>query len=300
MSVDSVYKYIVFDVIRNIKSNIKNDSDTENVDESIIDEIQTMWLDRLTQTGAISNQNDPDETTATTTTTTQPQSTLSTVEQENVRNTLNSLIQLNNKSQTTTTTTTSTFGNPQQYLPPQKEVSNGTSPTMNSSNGSNNNNNSSNSSNNNLPSSLRSIMNPMPQNDGTLDESDNDDDNNNNDNENNKDNIDKLIIDGFKKNFNFNGDEVIPQNDGLNDDDDLDDEEIGGGGGKVEEDSLGSDLDDDDDDDPDPIIEHFVLCQYEKVSRIKNKRKCNFKDGIMHLNGKDTLFNKANGEMIWN
>ncbi|KAM9970603.1 hypothetical protein ACTFIR_002464 [Dictyostelium discoideum] len=299
MSVDSVYKYIVFDVIRNIKSNIKNDSDTENVDESIIDEIQTMWLDRLTQTGAIS-QNDPDETTAATTTT-QPQSTLSTVEHENVRNTLNSLIQLNNnKSQTTTTTTTSTFGNPQQYLPPQKEVSNGTSPTMNSSNSNNS------SNNNNLPSSLRSIMNPMPQNDGTLDESDNDDDNNNNnndndnDNENNKDNIDKLIIDGFKKNFNFNGDEVIPQNDGLNDDDDLDDEEIGGGGSKVEEDSLGSDLDDDDDDDPDPIIEHFVLCQYEKVSRIKNKRKCNFKDGIMHLNGKDTLFNKANGEMIWN
>jgi transcription initiation factor TFIIA large subunit len=36
-----------------------------------------------------------------------------------------------------------------------------------------------------------------------------------------------------------------------------------------------------------------------QVTRIKNKRKCNLKAGVMHLNGRDYLFNRANGEFEW-
>jgi len=60
---------------------------------------------------------------------------------------------------------------------------------------------------------------------------------------------------------------------------------------------LDSDLDDPDDEEPE--TDHIVLCQFEKVTRIKNKRKCNLKDGVMHINGRDYLFNKAQGEFDW-
>lgn len=60
-----------------------------------------------------------------------------------------------------------------------------------------------------------------------------------------------------------------------------------------DEEPLGSDLDDDNEE---PSTEDIVLCQFEKVSRVKSKHKCQLKDGIMHLNGKDYLFSKATCE----
>lgn len=62
--------------------------------------------------------------------------------------------------------------------------------------------------------------------------------------------------------------------------------------------------DDDDDDDLDdfeqgeeePHTQHLVLAQFDKVTRTKSRWKCTLKDGIMHLNNRDILFNKANGE----
>jgi len=60
-----------------------------------------------------------------------------------------------------------------------------------------------------------------------------------------------------------------------------------------DEDELDSSLDDDDEE---PKTEHIILCQFEKIARIKNKRKCTLKDGIMRLNGRDYLFSKATGE----
>uniref|UniRef100_A0ACD5U6S8 Uncharacterized protein n=1 Tax=Avena sativa TaxID=4498 RepID=A0ACD5U6S8_AVESA len=62
--------------------------------------------------------------------------------------------------------------------------------------------------------------------------------------------------------------------------------------------------DDDDDDEADdftedndePNTQHLVLAQFDKVTRTKNRWKCTLKDGIMHLNGRDVLFNKASGE----
>jgi transcription initiation factor TFIIA large subunit len=46
-------------------------------------------------------------------------------------------------------------------------------------------------------------------------------------------------------------------------------------------------------------MDNMILCQYEKVNRIKAKWKCNFKDGIVHIDGKDYMFHKANGEFEW-
>ncbi|KAG0468097.1 hypothetical protein HPP92_017425 [Vanilla planifolia] len=62
--------------------------------------------------------------------------------------------------------------------------------------------------------------------------------------------------------------------------------------------------DDDDDDDLDgfgqggeePSTQHLVLAQFDKVTRTKNRWKCTLKDGIMHINSRDILFNKATGE----
>ncbi|MCL7027836.1 hypothetical protein MKW94_028506 [Papaver nudicaule] len=57
------------------------------------------------------------------------------------------------------------------------------------------------------------------------------------------------------------------------------------------------DLDTEDDED-ESSINNVLLCQFEKVSKAakSSKWKCILKDGIMHLNGRDILFAKANGE----
>ncbi|KAI4304631.1 hypothetical protein MLD38_040111 [Melastoma candidum] len=62
-------------------------------------------------------------------------------------------------------------------------------------------------------------------------------------------------------------------------------------------------LNENDDDDVDDVDEEeevntqqLVLAQFDKVTRTKSKWKCTLKDGIMHINNKDILFNKATGE----
>ncbi|KAJ1935824.1 transcription factor IIA subunit alpha [Linderina macrospora] len=89
----------------------------------------------------------------------------------------------------------------------------------------------------------------------------------------------------------------VPQMDGASDDDEPT--------GPVEnpEDAINSDLDDTDEEDEveggGEETEHIVLCQYDKVTRSKNKWKCVLKDGIMLINGRDYLFLKATGDFEW-
>ena len=66
-------------------------------------------------------------------------------------------------------------------------------------------------------------------------------------------------------------------------------------------DSLGSDLDDEDEEETEELNDQkcLVLCQYDKVTRIKTKWRASLKDGIMHLNGTDYAFHRANGEFEW-
>uniref|UniRef100_A0A0D9WEP5 Uncharacterized protein n=1 Tax=Leersia perrieri TaxID=77586 RepID=A0A0D9WEP5_9ORYZ len=78
---------------------------------------------------------------------------------------------------------------------------------------------------------------------------------------------------GTPKPRNDVGDDDEPP---LNEDDDDDDE-----------------LDDLEQGDDEPNTQHLVLAQFDKVTRTKNRWKCTLKDGIMHLNGRDVLFNKV-------
>lgn len=45
--------------------------------------------------------------------------------------------------------------------------------------------------------------------------------------------------------------------------------------------------------------ENVVVCQYDKITRSRNKWKFYLKDGIMNLSGKDYVFQKANGDAEW-
>ncbi|KAK9482776.1 transcription factor IIA, alpha/beta subunit-domain-containing protein [Lipomyces starkeyi] len=43
----------------------------------------------------------------------------------------------------------------------------------------------------------------------------------------------------------------------------------------------------------------MMLCLYDRVKRMKNIWKCDFRDGAVHVNGKDYLFGTAKGEFDW-
>ncbi|GLU11555.1 hypothetical protein SLE2022_282930 [Rubroshorea leprosula] len=65
----------------------------------------------------------------------------------------------------------------------------------------------------------------------------------------------------------------------------------------------GEPLNENDDDDLDDVdqgeelnTQNFVLAQFDMVTRTKSRWKCKLKDGIVHINNRDNLFNKTNGE----
>ncbi|KPM02596.1 transcription initiation factor IIA subunit 1-like protein 1 [Sarcoptes scabiei] len=59
--------------------------------------------------------------------------------------------------------------------------------------------------------------------------------------------------------------------------------------------------DDVSDEDPVELFEtdNVVVCQYDKITRSRNKWKFHFKDGIMNLQGKDYVFSRAVGDAEW-
>ncbi|EIW67514.1 hypothetical protein TREMEDRAFT_64096 [Tremella mesenterica DSM 1558] len=66
---------------------------------------------------------------------------------------------------------------------------------------------------------------------------------------------------------------------------------------------IDSDLDDSDreageEDDEEGDVD-IVFCVYDKVQRVKNKWKTVFKDGLVHINGRDYLFTRCTGEFEW-
>ncbi|CAG8481287.1 6138_t:CDS:2 [Funneliformis mosseae] len=66
----------------------------------------------------------------------------------------------------------------------------------------------------------------------------------------------------------------------------------------AESDDINSDLDDSDEETnaEGEETQNIILCLYDKVTRTKNKWKCQLKDGIMSVNGRDYLFQKGNGD----
>lgn len=45
--------------------------------------------------------------------------------------------------------------------------------------------------------------------------------------------------------------------------------------------------------------DNVVVCQYDKITRNRNKWKFHLKDGIMHIAGRDYVFHKAVGDAEW-
>merc|ERR1719474_2008625 len=84
------------------------------------------------------------------------------------------------------------------------------------------------------------------------------------------------------------------------DDDDDDIDPDGDDDEGVEEEPLGSE-DDISDEDASDLFEtdNVVVCQYDKITRARNKWKFHLKDGIMNLNGKDYVFQRAHGDAEW-
>ncbi|XP_043671599.1 transcription initiation factor IIA subunit 1 isoform X3 [Vespula pensylvanica] len=97
-------------------------------------------------------------------------------------------------------------------------------------------------------------------------------------------------------------DEEEEEEDNDDDDEDLDDkeEEENDEATAREEEPLNSE-DDVTDDDPADLFDtdNVVVCQYDKITRSRNKWKFYLKDGIMNLSGKDYVFQKANGDAEW-
>lgn len=45
--------------------------------------------------------------------------------------------------------------------------------------------------------------------------------------------------------------------------------------------------------------DNVVVCQFDKITRNRNKWKFHLKDGIMNINGRDYVFQKAVGDGEW-
>lgn len=112
----------------------------------------------------------------------------------------------------------------------------------------------------------------------------------------------------------------IYQGDGTHsssDDDDLDDDDDDDNDNE-DEDQLNDDIEEetqeaeedeplnseDDVSDADGTEESFetdnvIVCQFDKITRARNRWKFHLKDGIMNLNGEDYVFQKANGDAEW-
>ncbi|XP_012532371.1 transcription initiation factor IIA subunit 1 isoform X2 [Monomorium pharaonis] len=92
------------------------------------------------------------------------------------------------------------------------------------------------------------------------------------------------------------------EEDNDDDDEDMDEkeEEENDEAATREEEPLNSE-DDVTDDDPADLFDtdNVVVCQYDKITRSRNKWKFYLKDGIMNLSGKDYVFQKANGDAEW-
>lgn len=112
----------------------------------------------------------------------------------------------------------------------------------------------------------------LPQTDGTHSSSDeydlDDDDDEDNDNADDNDLIDEIE------------EEVqdVAEDEPLNSEDDVSDAD-------GTEDSFETD--------------NVIVCQFDKITRARNRWKFHLKDGIMNLNGEDYVFQKANGDAEW-
>lgn len=124
-----------------------------------------------------------------------------------------------------------------------------------------------------------------------------------------------LVSANMQKNFNTSKqldgaldtsdeDESEESDDNMDNDDDDDpdkddDDDVENEGG-AEEEPLNSEDDVTDEDASDLFdTDNVIVCQYDKITRSRNKWKFYLKDGIMNIGGKDYVFQKSNGDAEW-
>lgn len=107
-----------------------------------------------------------------------------------------------------------------------------------------------------------------------------------------------LQLDGTNDTSDDDDDDEFQDNDDDRDDNDEDQNEDDVG--EEDEEPLNS-ADDVSDEDPADLFDtdNVVVCQYDKITRSKNRWKFHLKDGIMNLKGKDYVFQKALGDSEW-
>jgi len=112
----------------------------------------------------------------------------------------------------------------------------------------------------------------------------NNDDNNNINNENSNQEIktEEEINDPYLKYFN--------ENNHQNDEKEENNEE-------KENDELLSELEDDNEEEEDKESKDYLLCQYEKVHRVKTKWKVTLNEVVLHAKGKEFVYKKLNGDL---
>jgi len=115
-----------------------------------------------------------------------------------------------------------------------------------------------------------------------------------------------LQVDGQAAGGDSSDDEDDDDDDDEDIDDDIDDkddekeEEAEDEGQDEEPLNSGDDVSDaEDSNDKLYEVDNVVVCQYDKITRTRNKWKFHLKDGIMNLNGKDYVFQKSNGDAEW-
>jgi len=106
-------------------------------------------------------------------------------------------------------------------------------------------------------------------------------------------------VDGPGDTSDEDDDDVEDEDDDVEDEDERDEEAE-----EVEEENDEEPLNSEDDvtdEDPSVLFEtdNVVVCQYDKITRSRNRWKFHLKDGIMNINGRDYVFQKANGDAEW-
>ncbi|KAK2711418.1 transcription initiation factor IIA subunit 1-like [Artemia franciscana] len=108
-------------------------------------------------------------------------------------------------------------------------------------------------------------------------------------------------MDGTNDSSDEDDDDDIDDTEDADDDLDLNDDEIDQENEEVEEDEPLNSEDDVSDDDVSQMFEtdNVVVCQFDKITRTRNRWKFHLKDGVMNINGRDYVFQKANGDTEW-
>ena len=112
-------------------------------------------------------------------------------------------------------------------------------------------------------------------------------------------------FDGEDADSSSSSDDNTNANEAASDDDDDDEDECEEANEEIEDVGVESEPLNSADDDSETDIcamfesENIVVCQFEKVSRNKNKWKFHLKDGIMNLFGRDLIFSKSIGDAEW-